>query len=1150
MPKTACWVYSAVCFILIFLAGPSAAWAQISGTGALSGSVVDASGAVVPDAQVSVISEATQETRTVKTNGNGTFLVPLVPPGTYTVKIDKQGFKQALQRGVTVIVSETNTVTTHLEVGSSSESVSVQANADMLKTESNALGNVTSTEMVNELPLVSRNYTQIIALNTGVASEVQNASALGRGGAGSSGAVNGSPDFASHGGTTSDNNFKIDGVDANDIESSGNMTSGVATPNPDSIQEFKVQTGQYDASYGRNAGANVDLITKSGTNQIHGNTWEYLRNEDMDANDFFRNVVGAPRGILRQNQYGLTIGGPIIKDKLFAFASWQGTRQLNGVSSTCSANIYSPAFTNDRSAAALGALFAGQRGALESSNGPAIAANGSNINPAALAILQYKLPNGQYLVPTPQTVNTSRSFNLQGFSAFSQACSYKEDQFMGNLDYLQNAKSRFSGRFFWANDLTTQTFPQVTLGGPGAPGSPVNSSNKFRNLSLAHTYVFTPSLLNQAVFGFHSSPSNVAQTAPFQFSSVGVNAQGAANSYPVLTVLGGMTIGGNSQNQVVGEKTYVYEDTLSYTLGKQNIRVGGGYTGYNWDIVRYNFGGIVGDLSWADVLLGQSAAQNGSPFSNNYLTIDIPGEFQRQLKVGLAYGFVQDDIKMTSRLTMNLGLRYEYEGAFTDGLGRLGAFNWAAANANAPASGSLNGYVVAANSTATLPAGVARSGNASAINDNGLNTWNPRLGFAYRLPKTERMVLRGGYGIAHSRIAGQALFNELDSPPYAVERIIVGTAASASTLQNPFPANPVFPTFIPYTPTSSLSFVSFSPNIQPPMVQTYNMQLQTKLANNLVLEVGYVGQRGLHLLETVSQNQALSASASNPIRGVTTNTLTNLTERVPVLGFSPSGASYIQSEGKSWYNGLEVSLNKRFSNGVQFQAAYTFAKDMSTDLNSTSYVNGGQAYGNQDSAASRYGPDQFIRPHRFVFSYSYQIPLFTQSNAILKTALAGWSLSGVTTVQAGQRLSILNNNATNVFGITNDRAQIATGCTYGQLTTSGSIQNRLTNYFNTSCLTGAPVIGADGAGTGFGDSGVGIVSGPGQFNFDASLAKHFKLPFMGDAGGLEFRAEAFNVFNHTQFANPDNTYSDGSFGTITSVSVNPRIMQLALKLKF
>ncbi len=339
---------------------------------------------------------------------------------------------------------------------------------------------------------------------------------------------------------------------------------------------------------------------------------------------------------------------------------------------------------------------------------------------------------------------------------------------------------------------------------------------------------------------------------------------------------------------------------------------------------------------------------------------------------------------------------------------------------------------MASNYTGTLPTGVTRSANESTTDNNGLNTWNPRIGFAYRLPKTERIVLRGGYGIAHTRIAGQSLFNQILGPPFGEERFPSGLSNAAATLQNPFGPVPVFPSFSPYSLGTNIGFLTFAPNVQPPMVQTYNVQLQTKLTNSLVLEVGYVGQRGLHLLEALSQNQALLASPEDPIRGLTTNTLANLSQRVPVLGLTPSGAQYTQSEGQSWYNGLEVSLNKHFSHGLQFLASYTFAKDMSTDLYTTSYVNGGQAIGNQNSASSRYGPDQFIRPHRFVLSYLYKYPLSASPKSFTTAVLGGWSLSGVTTIQAGQRLSILNTNGNNIYGITSDRAQIAPGCTYGQ----------------------------------------------------------------------------------------------------------------------
>jgi len=305
--------------ILVILLGfnvlAGVALAQTANTGALSGIVSDPTGSVVPGATVKATSESTGAVRTVVTGSNGRYLIPLLPPGTYRIEVRHAGFKVADYRDVHVYVTETAALNVRLEVGALSQSVIVQGQPSLLQTTSSTLGRVVTERMVQSMPLVTRNYTQILGLSPGAAGDVTNAAEIGRGstslGAGTGG-------YSVGGGLTNDNNFQMNGTEVNDLEAESSITGGVPVPNPDSIQEFKVQTGQYSAAYGRNAGANVDVITKSGTNQFHGDLWEYFRNTVLNANDFFLNSSGQPRGVLDQNQFGFTLGGPVLKNKVFS----------------------------------------------------------------------------------------------------------------------------------------------------------------------------------------------------------------------------------------------------------------------------------------------------------------------------------------------------------------------------------------------------------------------------------------------------------------------------------------------------------------------------------------------------------------------------------------------------------------------------------------------------------------------------------------------------------------------------------------------------------------------------------------------------------------------------------------------------------------
>ena len=391
--------------LMVILALVSGLAAQTASTGALTGTVTDSSGAVVADASVKVTNEMTGETRTLShAPGRDLPRTALTARHIPRGSCEAKGFKTMARTGVPVFVTEKQDVRLVLEVGTATQIVEVAAEGSLLKTEDSALGNVTEGEAVQDLPLVNRNYTQIIGLSPGVITNVNNASDLGRG---NSGLNAGDGGFTSHGGATNDNNYQMNGAQVNDLMAAGSFSGGVPIPNPDAIQEFKVQTGQYDASYGRNAGANVNLITKSGTNDLHGTVFEFLRNDIFNANDYFLNRAGTPRASLKQNQFGFALGGPVIKNKMFFFGSYQGTRQINGLDQTaaCLSTFFTPTELvglADRSQASLGAAFEDEASPL---TGQTIAADGSNIAPQALSLLNLKLADGSFLIPTPQNAD-------------------------------------------------------------------------------------------------------------------------------------------------------------------------------------------------------------------------------------------------------------------------------------------------------------------------------------------------------------------------------------------------------------------------------------------------------------------------------------------------------------------------------------------------------------------------------------------------------------------------------------------------------------------------------------------------------------------------------------------------------------------------
>jgi hypothetical protein len=1133
---------------------------QTPSTGAVTGSLRDPNSAVLPNVVVHLTNKDTGRTLSALSNAQGRFTFLLLRPGRYQVSAIKAG-PEALTASAAITVNVTETIHLDLRLGLRSvfhvEVSSGEQNT--IQTDSSALGRVANQTAISGLPLVTRNFTQIASLAPGVTTGVYNAGELGIGGTALSQIAESNDGIFVHGARSYDNSFQLDGINVNDVQGSASGSGGIPIPNPDAIQEFKVQTGLYDAAYGRYGGANVSVITKTGGNHIHGTLFEFLRNDILNANDFFLNRTGQPRPVLKQNQFGFAFGGPIEKQKAFFFGSYQGTRQTNGIAAgqsrtACTASLSEPPLTNDRSAAALGRMFAGLSGV---HGGLAIAPNGSNINPAALALLNSKLPDGTFLIPTPQTVDVTKPLAKQGFSVFSEPCHFSENQFLANIDYVAHPNSRITAHFFRADDDQTVTFPGNGVNPEGnIPGFPSPSESGFTVFSLAHTYNFHNTWLNEARVGYVRTSTLTEAQTPFKWSDIGV-AEGEMshnNELPSLDILGSVSMAPGFPRSIV-QNSFVFLDNLSFIRGLHSVQLGGSLTRLQDNVNLVGLGSLVRFLSWPDFLLGLSAAANGSAFSNVFASFDDFGLSNREFRVWEGAGFLQDDYRIRPSLTLNLGIRYERLGHFGDKLGRNSSFDVNKADPNPPPTGSVAGYVVSANFPGVPPPGVLRSGNTFGNYGEGQNTIAPRIGFAWQfLPNTARVVLRGGYGMYYSRPTGQAFYQNVLGAPFSIFRLNAGTANANATFQapfaQPFPTPESFPLFPPYSPTTTTTVYSISPVFRPAMIQQYSVNIQAELHKGWLLEIGYVGTRGIHLVRQRSLNQALSASADNPIRGQVTNTVANIPLRVPILGIPPDSLVEMESEGSSWYNGLEASLTKRLSRGLQFLASYTFSKTLDTDgadINSTSSGNG-LTLGNQNSPRQRWGRASFDRTHRFVFSTVWTLP--SPPHGRIRALLGSYTVAAIATIQSGTALTIADTNSTNVFGISEDRAQLSGSCSKNQLVNKGSLESNLNSYFNVSCFTKPQIVGADGIGTAFGNSATGIVDGPGQANLDLALSKTVALKWPVERGSLQFRAEFYNVLNHPQFANPDANFTSPTFGVISSTSVSARVGQLALKYVF
>jgi hypothetical protein len=1146
--------------LAVLLGAGSAAFGQTASTGAVIGAAFDPSGSVLPGVSVSLSARDGLDAKSSLSDANGSFVFPSVPPGTYDLEATKTGFQSLTISNLHVDVTETLRVELHLAIASHVERMHVSSDMLMVQVDDSALGRVVNTEAINDLPLVNRNFTQITGLSPGVFTGVYNAGELGIGATADSQVGKSTNGIYVHGARSYDNNWQLDGISVSDVLGSGSASGGIPIPNPDTLEEFKVQTGLYDAAFGRGAGANVSVVTRRGSNEFHASIFEFVRNNIFNANDFFLNETGQRRPDLKQNQFGVAIGGPIRKDRLLFFGSYQGTRQTNGIASgqariACSAQVSAPPISNDRSPAALGQLFGGTTGAL---GGVAVDPDGSNINPVALALLNFKLPNGSFLIPTPQIIESSRPFAAQGFSTFSEPCQFNEDQLLFNLDYVASQKSHVSARFFFSNDSQQVTFPGNGLNFSGnTPGFASPGDSQFVVFSVAHSYVLDNGRLNEARIGYVRTRTSTQAYSPLAWSDAGVSAgtMNENNELPSLSIVGSVSMA-PAFPRTYTQNSFVFGDTFSLVTGAHSLSFGGTLTRIQANIGVAGFGSFLEFLSWPDFLLGLNGASNGTgSFSNVFESADVFGLFNREFRAWEGAAFVQDDYRVTRSLTLNLGLRYERLGQFGDNLGRNSSFDFNGANANPPANGSLEGYLVASNYQGSVPPGVSRTNNTFGTYGDGQNAIAPRIGFAWQiLPTSTRLTLRGGYGIYFSRPPGQVFTQSVIAAPFALTRISNGLANAGATFQEPFaqpfPTPASFPLFSPYSPTTNLGINALAPDFRPAMVQQFSLSTQAELHQGWLLEIGYVGSRGDHLQRFRSLNQALSASPSQPVNGQTSNTLANIRLRVPVPGIRPDALREMESEGSSWYNGFEMSLTKRLGHGLQFLASYTFSKTLDTDGSEINGTSAGNTLplGDQNSPSQRWGRSSIDRPHRFVFSTTWTLP--GPQSGLQHTLFGGWETAAVLTIQSGTALTIAYTNANNVFGISEDRAQLSGECTNGQLATAGSVGSKLNNYFDRSCFTTPLVIGADGIGTAFGNSGTGIVDGPGQANVDLALSKIFGINWPRERSNLQFRAEFFNALNHPQFANPDTNFSSPTFGVISNTAVNPRVIQLALRFSF
>jgi hypothetical protein len=1139
--------------------------------GGIIGGVIDPTHAVVAKAIVMAKSLDTGYSRETITGADGSFLFSPLDPGRYRIEVAAQGFETLVREPITVRATEmTDLQRLSLTIGVASQNVTVSGDAPLLQTTSATLGKVFDSRMIEGLPLVTRNFTQLLALQPGVVADVPNAASLG----------NGTVGFSVGGSRYYDNSVLINGINAVGSAVLNGPLQAVAIPAPDTLQEFKVQTQLYSAEFGRAGGASVNLVTKSGTNQFHGDIYDFFRNEALNANDFFLKTSQAQNGlanqapVLKQNQFGGTLGGPIRKDKDFFFVSYQGTRQLNGaapgVAFTNAAYPLLP--TGDRSntaafRAALGAIYGGRAGYLggSASTGDTILPDGSNINPVAIKILQAKLPNGGYLLPAfaPSSLNDHLG-GLNGGQVYSNASfsfpsKFDEDQFVIDLDHYISTRQTISGKFFSSGQ---------TIGSPSGnvPGFTFAALPQNTNFSLVHTFIVSPTLLNEARLGYVRMTNPQLRSDPVTAGEVGMApAPGASGRFPEIYIANadGLQFGADHVTNSSKENMYTYSDVVSKVAGRHSMRFGATFVRHqlntNQDVAA---SGQIFLYRFADFLLGQDGTQNGTGGSNLLARFASTGSFEKALRFNDFSSFFQDDWKMSHNLTLNLGLRWDFFSWPTDTRGRLAGFDTRLLAEGAygipPAGGTYSGYTIAQsyvqqNPNAVIPSGVTVVAN-SLMDGQDFKNFGPRIGFAWQ--PIDHVSVRGGYGISYPRVSSIVALANVAGPPFNDTALGFG---ALGTLQDPFsalnlPSNSAYPLWQPrqYIPgvPPSVEVSPTDPTSRNPYVQQWNVSIQYEMARDFLFEIGYMGSHGSRLLNTRAANQPGIASISNPIRGVTANTVANTAARTPVAGLAQDrGVALTQMSGSSKYEALVASLNKRFSHGLQFLTAFTYGK--STDNNSLTPqgdVLNSQVPGDNTNL-NHWGLSSFDRKFRSTTSFIYELPQPFRNASVGHRVFGGWTTAGVVTFQSGTPITFLAPFAQSaVTPAIYPTPDVAPGVTLNNLEGSGPVESRLTHYFGSPGLGSAGTLFVLPGPVDFGGLGRGLaIRAPGQKSIDFMLSKRTAIR---ERLNLEFRAEAFNLFNWVNFGAPDSNVGDPGFGIISSMTTSPRILQLALKLSF
>ncbi len=1097
------------------------AYAQVN-TASLSGLVTDPAGAAVPNVPLQVRSDATGYQREGKTDGAGYYSFQNLPIGQYHITVTAPGFA-TLREDVTLSVGERVRRDFSLKVGSAQQTVEVQSTASRLSPDDASISTVIDAETIRKTPLYLRNWDDLLRSVPGV----QINRYTNQSGATSSGRTG---SFNVNGVHSLQNNFILDGIDNNTFsENVQELSTEASHPSVDTIAEFNVITNPYSAEYGRGPGAVVSVNTVSGSNRFHGTAYEYVRNQYFDSFDYFTKQTATRKAEDNQNQFGASLGGPILRDRLFFFFNYEGTRIKQGVSRISTVPLDNERIGDFSPAAAAAAGLPAYPTIYDPATCPT-----PYSGVGCTAFPNNRIPAGRIdtavsklmaLFPEPNFKNGRATFpELNNFSRTGALTDFN-DSYNARVDWAPSSSDTVFARYDYSN--RTRDIPGY-FGGL-ADGSSTsawgNQILKSHSLVLGWTHIVSPRMVNDFRFGWVRDFS-FAEQQPFPLSQTagdfvpGIPKNSATGGGVPLTTFTNKTFLGSPdflpKQQV--PMLYQYNDTLTWTLGAHNLKFGATVYAPMRNLFQ-DEPGTRGDLTFTGIFTGSAAVKgSGISYADGLIGAtqytQLTNVFFVDQRLWMASGFVEDDWKATPRLTLNLGLRYEFATPALEGRNEL-------ANFNPAGSGSLI---------------FAKSGSIGdrALVNPATKNFGPRIGISYS--PDSKTVFRAGYGVYYTTLERIGSEDQLAlNPPFLVNKAPASNTSPVITPEVGFPSNFLDPSTINFSALQSFHIRALDPRSVTPMVQQWSAGVQREFAPNWLAEVDYVGTKSTHLDVIRDYNQPLI------VAGVSTK----------IQPYSNFGqVEYTSPIGFGNYNALQASLTHRLAHGLSLQAAYTYSRSLDNTPEELESNSGDPPDGRNYGAW--YGPSDFDVPHRISVSYIYELP-FGRGKAMLNSGplswiLGNWQTSGVYTYYSGHPFTVNWGSESSLLDA------------YGYATAVPNVVGKPHVFGKPACwfyTSGNSACGSLGSGltNAFTDPGnytVGNGSrnsmrGPNTDVFDAALIKEIPIH---ESFNAEARWEVFNVANHPLFGQPSGNVSSSSAASITSLSGDPRVMQFAIRVSF